>query len=48
MDGERAVGVVLESGEELQAKRILSSAGSHRDATTVRGPERTKPDVQAS
>ena len=27
VDGERAVGVVLESGEELQAKRILSSAG---------------------
>lgn len=27
VDGQRAVGVVLESGEELQAKRILSSAG---------------------
>lgn len=26
-DGDRAVGVVLESGEELQAKRVLSSAG---------------------
>ena len=26
-DGDRAVGVVLESGEALQAKRILSSAG---------------------
>jgi phytoene dehydrogenase-like protein len=27
-DGDRAVGVVLENGEELQAKRVLSSAGS--------------------
>jgi phytoene dehydrogenase-like protein len=27
-DGDRAVGVVLENGEELQAKRLLSSAGS--------------------
>lgn len=27
VDGDRAVGVVLESGEELQAKRVLSSAG---------------------
>ncbi len=26
-DGDRAVGVVLESGEELSAKRVLSSAG---------------------
>ncbi|MEM7478653.1 MAG: FAD-dependent oxidoreductase, partial [Planctomycetota bacterium] len=26
-DGDRAVGVVLENGQELQAKRILSSAG---------------------
>lgn len=26
-DGDRAVGVVLESGEELQSKRVLSSAG---------------------
>ncbi len=26
-DGDRAVGVVLDNGEELQAKRILSSAG---------------------
>lgn len=26
-DGDHAVGVVLESGEELQAKRVLSSAG---------------------
>ncbi len=26
-DGDRAVGVVLENGEEIQAKRILSSAG---------------------
>jgi phytoene dehydrogenase-like protein len=26
-DGDRAVGVVLENGEELQAKRLLSSAG---------------------
>ncbi|QDV25358.1 hypothetical protein Q31a_36840 [Aureliella helgolandensis] len=27
VDGDRAVGVVLEDGQELQAKRILSSAG---------------------
>ena len=26
-DGDRAIGVVLENGEELEAKRILSSAG---------------------
>ncbi|MCA9134242.1 MAG: NAD(P)/FAD-dependent oxidoreductase, partial [Planctomycetales bacterium] len=27
VDGDRAVGVVLENGQELQAKRLLSSAG---------------------